>query len=206
MSPRPSALQRNWDSDEAYVESQDKDSSWSHLSLWGHEAARKFAAYGLYLGKRLCHDDTAADFGGNDGTAAHAFYRAHGIKPLVIDCEPKRLEYAESAYGLPTLRCFLEDMSALPSGCIDWGFCSHTLEHVRDQHKVLREIRRVVKRGCGFIVPLESHHSAEENEAHTFHCETLRGWRALLEECGWRVVEARKSKVRSEAHLFAEPA
>lgn len=206
MSPTPSALGREWDSEADYIAAQDRTSSWSHLSPWGAEAARKFVAFGRYLGDRLYHDDVVADFGGNDGTAANAFFMAHAIKPLVIDCEPKRLRYAEETYKLQTIQTFLEDMSAIPDGYVDWGFCSHTLEHVRDQRACVREMRRVIKRGCGFIFPLENHTHAEENEAHTFHCTTLKGWRSLLEECGWRVIIGKRMAKRSECHIYAEPA
>ena len=201
----PSRLERKWQSDSDYVAAQDRISSWSHLSPWGEQAAKKFVMYGRYLGDRLYHDDVVADFGGNDGTAAHRFFLAHGIKPIVIDCEPKRLEYARSEYGLVTVETFLESMPMIADKSIDWGFSSHTLEHVRDQRQAICEILRVVKRGCGFIIPLENHGHAEENEAHTFHCTTVKGWRHLIESCGWRVEESSKQK-RPEAHIFAVPA
>src|ERR1700675_3080729 len=94
-SQTPSPQLRNWQSDEAYVADQDAESSWSHNSSWGEAAAIKFVKFGIWLGDRLFHDDSVADFGGNDGYAAYCFYLQHKIKPMVIDCEPKRLEYAD---------------------------------------------------------------------------------------------------------------
>lgn len=200
----PSPLTRAWTSDAEYIAAQDKESSWSHASQWGVASAQNFVSFGRYLGTRLFHDDHVADFGGNDGTAANAFYRAHGIRPVVVDCEPKRLAFAREIYGLRTVEAFLEDLP-LESKSIEWGFCSHTLEHVRDQRAALSELRRVVRFGCGFVFPLEHKHHAEENHAHTFHCTTLRGWKRLLQSCGWHVKESKRHARKFEVHFFAEP-
>ena len=78
--------------------------------------------FGTLLGVSLFHDDTVADFGGNDGHASYQFYLAHKIKPLVIDCEPHRLEYAAKIYGLSTYETFIERMPELKDASIDWGF------------------------------------------------------------------------------------
>jgi ubiquinone/menaquinone biosynthesis C-methylase UbiE len=200
-----SPIVRTWDSDELYLEDQDGDSSWSHSTAWGENAAMKFMAYGDTLKERgwFYHDDTVADFGGNDGFAAHQFYLRHGVKPIVIDCAANRLEFAAASYGLVTVQCFLEDIQ-LPDKSIDWGFCSHTMEHTRDPELALAEIARVVKRACAFIVPLEKPENAKENRAHCVGCPTVDGWKKLMHR-DWIVKGSARTLGREEAQIFARP-
>ena len=196
-----------WQSDAEYIADQDANSTWSTVDHgWGDAAANKFIGFGDLLIKRgsLCHDDTVADFGGNDGWAAYCFYSRHKIKPLVVDCEPKRLEYAASVYKLNTLQSFIEDMHALSDKSIDWGFTSHTMEHMRDPDGALREMSRVIKRGCCFIVPLEDLHHARKNHAHAICFTKMSGWVNMLEANGWKVIIQDRAH-KHEAHIVAEP-
>jgi SAM-dependent methyltransferase len=199
------AVVHTWDSDDAYIADQDKDSSWSHDTAWGECAATKFMDYGdkIRAFGWLYHDDTVADFGGNDGFAAHQFFLRHGIKPLVIDCEPRRLAFAAREYGLKTLRCFIEDIP-LPGKSIDWGFCSHTLEHTRDVGRAIAELARVVKRACAFVVPLEKPDVARRNPAHSVGCATLKEWKELLKP-HWVIKGSGRAVCRTEGQLFALP-
>ena len=145
-----------------------------------------------------------ADFGGNDGYAAHKFYLKHGIKPLVVDCEPRRIEHARTKYDLSTYETFLEDMRAMRRKSIDWGFCSHTLEHARDPRKALRDMARVIRRGCLFILPIEDAEHADRNTAHAIHADSLKEWRTLIAANGWRVVNARRP-IPQECFVVARP-
>lgn len=198
---------RAWQTDEEYIADQDRESSWSSKSpAWGDAAACKFIAYGnsLMQSGMLFHDDRVADFGGNDGWAAHNFYLAHKIKPLVVDCEPKRLAHAVDAYGLPVLRAFIESMNELEDKSIDWGFTSHTLEHTRDTEKAVREIARVVKRGCCFYLPLEDKAHAKANHAHAICFKKPQGWSAMLRKNGWSIIACEKTH-EHEVCIYAEP-
>ncbi len=199
------AVIRTWTDDEQYVRDQATDSSWSHDTAWGEQAALKFMSVGdcLFRVGQLHHDDTLADFGGNDGFAANQFFRRHGIKPMVIDCEPRRLAFAEREYGLRTVQCFIENIP-LPDNSIDWGFCSHTLEHTRDVKKALAEMSRVIKRGCSFILPMETHDEASQNIAHAISCSTLGQWKKLLTP-HWIIKGSARTKCRVEAQIFAIP-
>ena len=204
-SVKPSHRLRKWLSDEEYIAAQDKSSSWSHKSPWGEAAAKKFVQFGEALGDNLCHDDTVADFGGNDGYAANCFYLAHKIKPLVVDCEPTRLKYASAVYRLPVLEAFIENMNELANNSIDWGFSSHTLEHMREPERALREMARVVKRACYFVVPLEEKSHGKDNIAHAIFFTKTDEWKNLLIGNGWKVIKADNIGAH-EAHLFCEPA
>lgn len=198
---RPSL--RTVQSDAEYLAEQRKECSWSHLSGWGEAAAKKFIIVGQLLGERLYHDDKVADFGGNDGFAANEFYMIHKVKPMVVDCDPEKLEFAERTYGLPTCEAFIENLP-LEDKSIDWGFCSHTLEHSRDLPAALREFRRVIKRGCAFIVPLEPKRYFEANHAHNNRFQKPREWVAVLEANGWKVTSSKRAH-KFEHHMLAEP-
>lgn len=122
----------------------------------------------------------------------------------MIDCEPKRLEHAGKAYKLSTYQGFLEDMKELGSKSIDWGFCSHTLEHTRDTAKAMREISRVIRRGCYFVLPLEDMAHAKKNHAHAICFTRMRDWVSLLQRNGW-VVQHKQKVSQYEAQMYAEP-
>lgn len=187
---------------------QATDSSWSSQTEWGESAANKFIEFGRVLKAtgQMFHDDTVADFGGNDGYAANEFFKAHAIKPLVVDCEPLRLEHAAKVYGLGTYETFLEDMKELKRKSIDWGFCSHTLEHSRNPAKALREMARVIKRGCLFVLPIEDEEHAERNLAHASHADSMKEWVTLVKANRWKIARngARKP-IPQECFIMARP-
>lgn len=163
----------------------------------------KFVLYGKYLGDKLYHTDIIADFGGNDGFAANEFYLAHKIKPIVVECDPAKIEYAGKVYKLPTCESLIEKMP-FADKYVDWGFCSHTAEHLRDTGAGLREIARVVKRGCAFIVPMEGKRSAMKNHSHYVSITKPARWINLFESNGWNVVDKRVAS-KYELHIIGEP-
>lgn len=123
---------------------------------------------------------------------------------MVIDCEPHRLDHAWKSYGLTTYETFIESMKELADDSIDWGFCSHTLEHTRDPQKALREMARVIKRGCLFVLPIENEDHAKHNHAHSIQADTLKQWRSLISSNGWRVVNSCRP-ARHECFVTARP-
>src|SRR6267142_1790199 len=198
---------RVWQSDAEYVADQNENSSWSSVdTAWGDAASLKFVKFGDWLEQRgvLCHDDKVADFGGNDGRSSFCFYQKHKIKPLVVDCEPQRLQHAANYYHMETYQTFVEDMHDLKDDSIDWGFCSHTLEHTRDTEKAMREIARVIKRGCYFVLPLENLSHARHNHAHAICFTQMRDWKKMLQRNGWTVKFGEKVDTY-EAQFYAEP-
>lgn len=172
--------------------------------MWGEACAIKLVEFGTALMDKLCHDDRVADFGGNDGYAAYNFYLVHKIKPLVVDCEPKRIANARDVFRLPVYQTFIEDMPELADKSIDWAFSSHTLEHTRDTGKAMREIARVTKRGACFVLPLEDKRHASKNHAHAICFTKAKGWVSMLEENGWNVKKFSDSH-EHETIIYAEP-
>lgn len=178
-------------------------------------ASTRSAGFAAWLTESgyLFHDDVVADFGGNDGTAARAFFAVSCVKPVVVDCEPARLDFAAQS-GLQVRRAFLEDLSSFPDKSVRHAFCSHTMEHCRDAAKALREIARVVSGYCYFVFPIEKHEHGEANHAHAIVCESAALWKSLLIANGWRIVKGKTmlsrsaimEKTPSEYECIAEPA
>ena len=146
---------------------QDKENSWSHESVWGQMALENF---------RLCFEGkegTVADFGGNDGFVA----AQSGMDVTVIDAMPNRVRYADSKYRV---KAICADLTSIPveDGAFDWGYCSHTLEHVPDIEAAWGEIKRLCKVGCYVVLPVEGEEQFESNPAH-YHRATHEEW------CEW---------------------
>lgn len=155
------------------------DSAWGALSEARVEAFYK----GIY--KDVFEDDTFADFGGNDGRSAQRFRDLSQCHVKVLDMSPSRLAVAREN-GLETLECELSKVP-LPDESIDWGFCSHTLEHVLDLDKTLREMHRLIKRGIFFVIPLEDAELVKKSVAHVRYSPDPEWWAKQLEAAGFVV-------------------
>lgn len=152
---------------------QDEESSWSHQSAWGQLALKNF---------HLCFDGVdspgkIADFGGNDGFVASKAREA-GFDVTVIDGMPNRIAYADMGSRVPAVCANLTSIP-IPDDAFDWGYCSHTLEHIPDIEAAWSEIKRLCKKGCFVVLPVESEETFNDNEAH-FHRADHEGWCELL--------------------------
>src|SRR3972149_5497217 len=149
---RVKRLERNWSTDDEFVAAQRELSKCS--PAYRRNAAFNLIRFGSFIHTIGRSIESLVDFGGGDGYAAYKFSLKHFVRPLIVDCEPERLAEAESKYGLKTVCWFLEKLD-LPNKSYRWGFCSHTLEHLRDPDMVLRQMNRVIREGCMFVIPLE---------------------------------------------------
>jgi ubiquinone/menaquinone biosynthesis C-methylase UbiE len=122
------------------------------------------------------------------------------VAPVVVDCLVNRLQYAEDTYGLDTIHCFLEDIP-VDDDTFDFGFCSHTIEHLYDLQKALKEMRRVTKRMVYFVCPMEKDFCFEENIAHHTHATTPQEWERHIIDSGFD--SAVTLSLCTEAHVFA---
>jgi SAM-dependent methyltransferase len=84
------------------------------------------------------------------------------------------------------------DTFPLPSAAFDGVLCSQVLEHVFTPDRFLGEIHRVLRPG-GTLVLTVPFLWDEHEQPHDFGRYSSFGLRALLERCGFEVVEQRKS-------------
>lgn len=139
---------------------QECHTSWGYDSAFGENSK---SAMKMFI-EGMAPTGMIIDFGGNDGTAAKQAV-SMGVPAMVVDSSPSRVFYAINANGIPAVLSELESIS-LPDGFVDWGFCSHTLEHVNDFEKTWAEIKRVCSKGCFVVVPVEEEEKFAENPAH----------------------------------------
>lgn len=146
---------------------QHQNVSWSHNTPYGQRAAHRL---GEFM-EAVKPDGPIADFGGNDGFAAHMSGEG---KVEVVDGNRPRIEHARSTYGL-SVHC--EDFSDMPfeDGHFTWGFTSHTLEHLPNMMKCWEEMKRVCRHGIWVIVPVESQESFDKNPSHHIRYDH-QGW------------------------------
>ena len=83
------------------------------------------------------------------GSVLH-FAPEKGLRKLIV--RNTALHYFATDYGTRALRthtAFLSDLQRLGvrSESIDWVFCLHVLEHIREDGKSIAEIHRILKRG-----------------------------------------------------------
>lgn len=157
---------------------QDLENSWSRQSAWGQMAATRIKGMAERLSAQIREDDTAIDFGGNDGLCAQVWEMLTHAPMTVCDITENRLAEARR-HGLTTLKADLHDLP-LADQSIDWGFCSHTLEHVDSLSGVLKEIRRVIKRAVMFVIPLEDDNMVRKSPAHLRHNPDPEWWAQRL--------------------------
>ena len=104
------------------------------------------------------------DIGGNDGYAAF-IAKEKGYEVDVLDVSPTRCAYARHRFELTAFCANAEDMP-FEDNEYDWGFCAHTLEHIKHLDKALAEIKRVCKKGCLYVIPLQSREQFINDLAH----------------------------------------
>ena len=121
---------------------QDQDSSWSHKSEFGKLTTMHF---------KMCFDDTEdwgkiADFGGNDGFVAFN----SGLDVTNIDADPERTKFSNGRFQIETICANLCKLP-LEDDTYDWGFCSHTLEHIEDHSDGVERDQACLQEGllCG---------------------------------------------------------
>jgi len=140
----------------------------------------------LVRSDELYEDMVFCDFGGNNGALAAAFREKTCVPMTVIDGMPEYIEEAKER-GVPTILADLENMP-LADASVDWGFCSHTLEHLEDMDKGLSEISRVTRRGMCFVIPLETKEEFDDNPAHNFYNPDEDWWLDKYRAYGFHVM------------------
>ena len=155
-------------------ELQDEENSWSHKSVWGEHSAKNFLTF---LAREAVSKGSVADFGGNDGLVM-SIAKKRGLTAINIDSDPKRCWFSRAIHGVETIQADLTDIP-LEDNSVDWGYSSHTLEHVDDFDKALAEIKRICRIGCFFVLPIENEDQFAGNPAHKRR-NTMGGWAEQL--------------------------
>lgn len=172
---------------------QHRATSWSHNGDWGVNAVKNANKYIQLLksykeGGLHYEDDVFCDFGGNDGTVAEAWRVATGNVAISVDLDGLKQGWGQRSYPeVNFINSVLEDIP-LEDKSVDWGFCSHTLEHVADLSKALSEIRRIVRRGLFVVVPLENEICFRRAAPHMRGSNNIADWLAHLRHPSMRMV------------------
>ena len=159
------------------LEKEQQEVSWGHASPFGERALLNMRA----MMERLRPTGPILDIGGNDGYAARNM-KMMGYLPdiTIIEGSQAKVDYAIE-HGVNAVCGNIEAMP-FEDGQFEWGFCSHTLEHMEDLDAALSEIRRVCRNGCYVVVPVEDEAELKKNPAHKRR-HTHAEWIEKFGEC-----------------------
>jgi len=162
------------------AEHNDVSGFWVNRALY---AAKNFLEV---VGANLFDDDTVADFGSRTGYVADMLKRITSLNPICVDISAEHIKVCESK-GFPAFAGRIENMSFLRDGEVDWGFCSHTLEHVKDYDAAVKELNRVVKRGLFIVIPMEHEDAGDANPSHMRFSTNIHDYITPFEALGWKM-------------------
>ena len=97
------------------------------------------------------------DVGCGDGFGMYLMNKNIAVKSVTgIDIQAEAVEKAKTNLHGLNLTIVKADAENIPfhNNSFDCVFCGQTLEHVKDDRKVINEIRRVIKRRVVFSVPI----------------------------------------------------
>ena len=153
-----------------------------------HVARYEFAARVMGKGSRVI--DFACGVGYGTKILADA-----GHKPIGYDIDPEAIAYAKEHYqGVGLVPGFRIGNGDAPEGLeeCDVAVCFETIEHIEDPRPLLKALRAAAPALIA-SVPNESvmPWRREDGATTLYHYRhyTSAEFNALLEECGWRVVE-----------------
>lgn len=146
-----------------YGEEQDANASWSTESMFGKASA--LGATNLLQVQDLPKDGLIVDFGGNDGFVPNAIREAGWSNIWSVEACPRRSAASHYQYNIPTICADLQHIP-VDDEAFDWGYCSHTVEHIEDLDKAWSEMQRVVKNGILVVAPVETEKEFNDNPAH----------------------------------------
>ena len=146
-----------------YGEEQDDHSSWSSESNFGKASAA--GAVILLEWFKVGFDETIVDFGGNDGLVPSNMIANGWTNIWSIEACPRRSHKSHQAFGIRTI---CADLQRIPieGQPFDWGYCSHTVEHIEDLEMAWEEMKRLCKKGIIVVAPVETEAEFKDNPAH----------------------------------------
>jgi len=144
-------------------------------------------AYETHFSK---YDRSILDVGCGDALSVARFNQL-GAHAAGIEYVPERVTTAQS-HGLEVIQGSVEDLNCVqPYFNI---FCSHVLEHVRNQEKAVKEIQRVAGEIIYILVPIEAGKDAHGNPrsgnaAHFSPVGSLKQLRNMFDDSIWECVQ-----------------
>lgn len=153
-------------------------------AFWAEKALLAAKNFIEILGPSLFDDDVVADFGSRTGYVAELLKRMLYIKTICVDISQESIAACEKL-GFEGICARLEHLP-MADGSVDWGFCSHTLEHVKDMDAAVGELTRVVKRGLFLVFPLEDADNTDKNPSHMRYSTDPNFYIAPFEARGWK--------------------
>ena len=128
------------------------------------------------IARDLCAGKDVLDVASGEGYGP-AILAGVARQVVGVDIDDGSVRHARRSYNLANLSFVQGDAHhlPLPDACCDVAVSFETLEHVRDQHQFLREIRRVLRPGGIFIVstPDRLVYSAPGQKVNPFHVAEL---------------------------------
>ena len=128
------------------------------------------------IARDLCAGKDVLDVASGEGYGP-AILAGVARQVVGVDIDDGSVRHARRSYNLANLSFVQGDAHhlPLPDACCDVAVSFETLEHVRDQHQFLREIRRVLRHGGIFIVstPDRLVYSAPGQKVNPFHVAEL---------------------------------
>ena len=169
--------------------------------IWNAGAADRIVSLAESLKSFVFEDDIFCDFGGGDGQAADAWRQKTRCRSIVFDCTPGRLAEAKQR-GLEVMEGRLEKLP-FADASVQWGMCSHILEHVESLEDALAELRRVVACGLLVVVPLENDEQAKKTVSHVRHNPSDDWWCNKLSDAGFTIVHRARTAVELTTFITA---
>lgn len=114
----------------------------------GHMAAYKVALRYVY-GKHVL------DLGCGTGYGSHFLAGFGAASVVAADIDQTALDYAKSNYAHPNIKHMQvngNDPLPFEDGSFDFVFCSQVIEHIVKPGALMKEIRRVLKKGCFCLI------------------------------------------------------
>lgn len=142
----------------------------------GRRGQTEIEHFHRYLFARtLCRGKDVVDVASGEGYGA-AFLAGVAASVTGIEIDPAVVAHAQAAHGSPTTRFLQGDALdiPLPDASADIVVSFETIEHLADQDRFMREVKRILRLGGLFIVstPDKTHYSDPERP-NPFHVKEL---------------------------------
>lgn len=181
---------------EEYQNLQKDGSSWSYNSGWGDQMEDAILNW---FAKDLPKDSTIIDIGCGEGRGVKALLDNGFLNVSGIDLTSEKLNVGKLK-GLNLIEGDLHDLSNIKDKSYEYGFCSHTLEHMINIKEVIKNLLRVISKKLYYIIPI--HESKEfvqiHNPSHISPIKYSKEFTDILDELGLKHESFEKIRLSDE--------